>query len=68
MKMVDAELAEAGASASVLSGSLVCADTLPREFRWFQKLVQHQDRRLEEYRLLQDLIVQANSGVALSER
>src|SRR5271157_947391 len=67
MKMIDAGLAKVGASASILSGSLVGADPLPEECRWLQKLVQHQDRRLEEFRLLQDLIVQANSGVDLSE-
>ena len=53
--------------ASMLTGYLQRADALPREFEWLGKLVRYQDRRIEEYRLLQDLIVQANSGMELSD-
>ena len=67
MKRFDVEQAEAKTSDSILSESLLCADTLPEEFTFLQKLVQHQDRRLEEYHLLQKLILQANVGVDLSE-
>jgi len=67
MKMIDDELAEAGAFVSILSGSLVCADTPRGEFRWLRKAIQHRDRRLEEFRLLQDLVAQANCGMDLSE-
>ena len=52
--------------ASMLTGYLQRADALPREFEWLGKLVRYQDQRIEEYRLLQDLIVQANSGMELS--
>src|ERR1051326_4473490 len=65
--MLDTKLAKAGAFPGFLFRSLPCIDALPEEHGWLLKLLQHQDRQLGEHRLLQDLIVQANDGVALSD-
>jgi diguanylate cyclase (GGDEF)-like protein len=67
MKTIDTKPAEAESAISALFGRLLTGDTLPSGFRRLKRLVEDQDRRLEEYRLLQDLIMQANSGVSLSD-
>src|SRR5271157_476380 len=65
--MMDAKLVKVETFGNILYKSLACGATLPTEFKWLLKLIRHQNRRLEEFRLLLDLIAQTNTGVSLAE-
>ncbi len=67
MDAIDVDLVDSGSPASPFCANLRTAVRLLDENCRLKDLIQQQDRRHEEYRSLQDLIVRANSGVGLSD-